>query len=110
MGHVISLAQKSLHELIRGELEMYLKSQYPGFKLKKLPNERVVKLGGIMIPPDAPTVIDHILTHCKHRAGRLSNLRRLLPSFRNNERLIRKKMKRLGLDRWFLYEDIKKSR
>ena len=110
MGHVITLAQKSLHDPFKGELELYLKSQYPGFNLNKLPNKRVVKLGGVIIPQGAPTVIDHIILYCKENAGPLSSLKKLLPSFRNNERLIRKKMKRLGLNRWFLYEDIKKSR
>ena len=110
MAHVITLAQKSLHDLFKGELELYLKSQWPGFSLKKLPNKKIVKLGGVKMPKDAPNIIDFVINYCKESENGLSLLRKVLPSYKNNEKLIRKKMIRKGLDRWFSCEDIKKSR
>ena len=49
MGRVITLAQSNLHDLFRGELELYLKSQYPSFNLLKMPNKRIIKLRGAVI-------------------------------------------------------------
>ena len=106
---IINLAQSHLHDLFKGELELYLMSQYPGFKLNKIPNKRIVKIKGIKIPKNTPNVIDRILEYCKKKDNALMSLRKFLPSYKRNEDLIIKKMKRKGLDSWFLAEDIKKN-
>jgi len=107
---IIKMAQSNLHDLFQGELEMYLLSQYPGFSLRKLPNKRVIKLGGIRIPKKMPTVIDYILDCCDKNDNILMKLRRFLPSFKSNRELIIRKMRRKGLDNWYLYEDVKNKR
>jgi len=98
-----------MHDLFKGELELYLMSQYPGFKLSNIPNKRIVKVGGIKIPKDTPNVIDRILEYCKKNDNALMSLRKLLPSYKRNEELIIRKMRRKGLNQWFLAEDIKKN-
>jgi len=101
-ARVISMAQSTLHKLFEGELEMYLMSQYPGFKLLSLPNHPVVKLHGSSVPKNAQSAIDVILDHCDQKEGILMRLRRILPSYKQNRELIIKKMRRKGLHMWFL--------
>lgn len=106
---IINLAQSYMHDLFKGELELYLMSQYPGFKLSIIPNKRIVKIKGIKISKDTPNVIDRILEYCKKKDNTLTSLRKFLPSYKRNEELIIRKMKRKGLDQWFLAEDIKRN-
>lgn len=106
---IINLSQSCLHDLFKGELELYLMSQYPGFKLVNIPNKRIVKVKGIKIPKDTPNVINRILEYCKKNDNVLMSLRKFLPSYKRNEKLLIRKMKRKGLDQWFLAEDIKKK-
>ena len=99
---VISMAQSTLHKLFKGELEMYLMSQYPGFKLLSLPDSPVVKLHGSSVPKNAQSAIDAILDHCDKKEGMFMRLRCILPSYKQNRELIIKKMRRKGLHKWFL--------
>lgn len=108
MGRVITLAQSNLHDLFKGELELYLKSQFPNFNLNNLPNKRVIKIKGTKIRENKPNVIEHIINYCKNNESKLMQLRKFLPSYKNNEKLLIRKMKRLGLSNWYLYEDIRK--
>lgn len=101
-GRVISMAQSTLHMLFKGELEMYLMSQYPGFKLLSLPDHPIVKLHGSSVPKNAQSAIDFILDHCDQKEGVLMRLRRVLPSYKQNRELIIKKMRRKGIHKWFL--------
>lgn len=108
MGRVITLAQSNLHDLFKGELELYLKSQFPNFNLNNLPNKRVIKIKGTKIRENKPDVIEYIINYCKNNESKLMQLRKFLPSYKNNEKLLIRKMKRLGLSNWYLYEDIRK--
>jgi hypothetical protein len=106
---IINLAQSHLHDLFKGELELYLMSQFPNFRLSIIPNKRIIKVKGVKIPKDTPNVIDRILEYCKKNDNAIMSLRKFLPSYKRNEDLIIRKMKRKGLDSWFLAEDIKKK-
>lgn len=106
---IINLAQSHLHDLFKGELELYLMSQFPNFRLSIVPNKRIIKVKGVKIPKDTPNVIDRILEYCKKNDNAIMSLRKFLPSYKRNEDLIIRKMKRKGLDQWYLAEDIKKS-
>lgn len=106
---IINLAQSHLHDLFKGELELYLMSQFPNFRLSIIPNKRIIKVKGVKIPKDIPNVIDRILEYCKKNDNAIMSLRKFLPSYKRNEDLIIRKMKRKGLDSWFLAEDIRKK-
>jgi hypothetical protein len=107
MGRVITMARTTLHDLFRGELELYLKSQYPSFNLLKVPNKSVIKLRGAVITKKKQNMIDYILDYCDHNDSALMKLRRCLPSYKNNRALLIKKMRRLGIHNWYLQEDIR---
>ena len=110
MPKVIYLSATTLHKLFKGELELYLKSQFPSFNLNKLPNERVIRLRGIPHITDQPNVIEYILSECRKQDGILLQLRKFLPSYKRNEQLLTKKMKRLGLNEWYLEKIIRKGK
>ena len=110
MTQVITLKTSKLHNLFKGELELYLQSQFPGFNLSKLPNKPIILIKGIKNKIDQPNIIDYILEECRKQDGFLMQMRKFLPSYKRNEQLIIKKMKRKGLHEWYLEEDIRKRR
>ena len=99
------LARRMLHDLLKWDLEMHLRSQFRGFSLEDLPNERIVKLGGAGVPKNAINIIDYVIDYCKNLDNNRSTLQRTIPSYRNKEKILRKKMVRMGLIRWFLDTD-----
>ena len=107
MGRVITLARSNLHDLFKGILELYLKSQYPSFNLLKVPNKQILKVNGAVITKKKQNMIDYILDYCDHNDSALMKLRRCLPSYKKNRVLLIKKMKRLGIHNWYLQEDIR---
>ena len=110
MAHVIKISVTTLHKLFKGELEIYLKSQFPSFNLRKLPNARVVRLKGIKDISEQPNVIEYILDECRKQDGALMQLRKYLPSYKRNGQLLIKKMNRLGLNEWYLEKIVRKGK